>query len=172
MVIGVIQKFMTKFIMLRIAIIIAVCFGYVSIASAQAGPDFVEPDGTVVSASGEKETCLCQLKVIDDVDGSCSVETNFVIDYAEISPAEILLRYVECQKFRDAVASTPALGVRSAFFSAEAAECFLRITSAFARSPPASSSAFLHCMTDTPVFSRNSFMISVVSSIVNVKIIT
>src|SRR3989344_5872955 len=54
-------------------------------------------------------------------------------------------------------AATPAPSVRSAFLEAIADLCLRRIIFAFSISPPASSSAFLHCMIDTPVSSRNCF---------------
>src|SRR4051812_36209967 len=59
----------------------------------------------------------------------------------------------------------PAPSARSDFFSAAPADFFRRITTAFSRSPPASSSAFRHCMMETPVLSRSSLTASVVISI-------
>src|SRR3989344_416693 len=53
---------------------------------------------------------------------------------------------------------------RAAFLSAKAPERLRRMTSAFATSPSASSRAFLHCMTDTPVLSRSAFTMSVLIS--------
>ena len=57
-------------------------------------------------------------------------------------------------------AATPAPSSRSAFFEAIAALALRKITFAFSMSPPASSSAFLHCMIETPVMSRSSFNFS------------
>ena len=46
---------------------------------------------------------------------------------------------------------TPAEKVRSPFLAANSPLFLRRITSAFSESPAASSRAFLHCMTETPV---------------------
>src|SRR4051812_26195186 len=58
--------------------------------------------------------------------------------------------------------TVPAPNVLSPFL-AEISPLFLRrMTSAFSRSPPASSRAFLHCMTEIPVSSRSALTCSAV----------
>src|SRR5580704_2655672 len=51
----------------------------------------------------------------------------------------------------------PCRVVRVAFFDAEAMPCFLRMISASARLPLASTKAFLHSIIPAPVRSRSSF---------------
>ncbi len=51
-----------------------------------------------------------------------------------------------------------AANVRSPFFAAASAPFSFMMARALALSPPAASSAFLHCMTDTPVSSRSSLI--------------
>src|SRR3989338_8024029 len=55
-------------------------------------------------------------------------------------------------------AIVPAPSVRSAFFTTASLPFLRKITRAFSMSPPASSSAFLHCMTATPVVSRSALI--------------
>src|SRR3989344_2066855 len=55
----------------------------------------------------------------------------------------------------------PAPSSRSAFLSAAAPLFLRRMTSAFSISPPASSRAFRHCMTEMPVLSRRPFTASI-----------
>src|SRR3989338_2710104 len=63
-------------------------------------------------------------------------------------------------------AIVPAPSVRSAFFTTASLPFLRKITRAFSMSPPASSSAFLHCMTATPVVSRSALICAEVISIV------
>src|SRR3989344_6367677 len=58
--------------------------------------------------------------------------------------------------------TTPAPRVLPCFFALISAPFSRRSASAFVSSPPASSSAFLHCITEMPVLSRSALICSVV----------
>ncbi len=65
------------------------------------------------------------------------------------------------------IATTPSAAIRDAAFVALLPSLTRRISSAFAMSPPASASAFLHSIIGASVLSRSSFTIEAVISAID-----